>query len=90
MTNYGAAYVIEDDQLVITNVFPVDADWDGYRFHGYCRPTLTEIKAAGFETGCEQDTMKSNQQLRHNILYVVFYVAILVVLCLDMFVWRPN
>ena len=31
-----------------------------------------------------------NQQLRHNILYVVFYVAILVVLCLDMFVWRPN
>jgi len=30
------------------------------------------------------------KQLRHNILYVVFYVAILVVLCLDMFVWRPN
>ena len=31
-----------------------------------------------------------NQQLRHNILYVVFCMAILVVLCLDMFVWRPN
>jgi hypothetical protein len=30
------------------------------------------------------------KQLRTNILYVVFYVAILVVLCLDMFVWRPN
>ena len=56
-TNYGAAYVIEDDQLVITNVFPVDADWDGYRFHGYCRPTLAEIKAAGFETGCEPHTI---------------------------------
>jgi len=31
-----------------------------------------------------------SKQLRHNILYFVFYVAILVVLCLDMFVWRPG
>jgi len=49
MQNYGATYVIEDDQLVITNVFPVPEDWDGYRFHGYCRPTAEEIAQAGFE-----------------------------------------
>ena len=49
MQAYGATYSIEDDQLVITHVFPVDADWDGYRFHGYCRPTAEEIAEAGYE-----------------------------------------
>ena len=49
MKNYGATYTIENDVLVITNVFPVSEDWDGYRFHGYCRPTVDEIRAAGFE-----------------------------------------
>jgi hypothetical protein len=49
MQNYGATYTIEDDVLVITNVFPVSEDWDGYQFHGYCRPTVEEIQAAGFE-----------------------------------------
>ena len=49
MKKYGATYIIEDGQLVITNVFPVSEDWDGYRYHGYCRPTEEEIRAAGFE-----------------------------------------
>lgn len=49
MQNYGATYVIEEGQLVITNVFPVSDDWDGYRFNGYCRPTADEIRDAGFE-----------------------------------------
>jgi hypothetical protein len=49
MQNYGATYTIEDGQLVITNIFLVPDDWDGYRFHGYCRPTVEEIQAAGFE-----------------------------------------
>ena len=49
MQNYGATYTIEDDVLVITHVFPVSDDWDGYRFTGYCRPTAEEIRAAGFE-----------------------------------------
>jgi hypothetical protein len=48
MQNYGATYTVEDGVLVITSVFPVDADWDGYRFHGYCRPTVEEIRAAGY------------------------------------------
>lgn len=46
--NYGATYVIENGKLIITSVFPVDSDWDGYRFHGYCRPTPDEIRAAGY------------------------------------------
>ena len=46
---FGATYEIVDDQLVITNVFPVPWDWDGYRFHGYCRPTRQEIIDAGFD-----------------------------------------
>jgi hypothetical protein len=49
---YGACFIVEDDRMVITRVFPVTADWEGYRHSGYCRPTLAEIKAAGFETGC--------------------------------------
>ena len=31
-----------------------------------------------------------SKQQHDNILWLVFYVAILVVLCLDMFVWRPG
>lgn len=46
---YGATYTIENDELEVTSVFPVDADWDGYKFHGYCRPTPAEIKRAGYE-----------------------------------------
>ena len=49
-TNYGATCTTIDGDFVVTNVFPVDENWDGYRFHGYCRPTEEEIKAAGFET----------------------------------------
>ena len=47
---YGATYQKEDGEIVITGVFPVDPDWDGYRFHGYCRPTVDEIRRAGYET----------------------------------------
>lgn len=49
--DYGATFIMEDGEMVITRVFPVTSDWEGYRFTGYCRPTLAEIKAAGFETG---------------------------------------
>jgi hypothetical protein len=31
------------------NVFPVSDDWEGYRPHGYCRPTRQEITDAGFD-----------------------------------------
>ena len=42
---YGATYQLdENDELVITNVFVVPEDWDGYRFAGYCRPTEEEIR----------------------------------------------
>ena len=47
---YGATYQLEDGEMVITGVFPVDADWKGYEFHGYCRPTTEEIRRAGYET----------------------------------------
>lgn len=49
MQNYGATYSTDPDTFgEITNVFPVPDDWDGYRFHGYCRPTADEIQAAGY------------------------------------------
>lgn len=51
-TNYGATCATIDGEFTVTSVFPVPADWEGYRFSGYCRPTLAEIKAAGFETDC--------------------------------------
>ena len=38
----------------------------------------------------EQLTTEQYKKICANILYVVFCMAILVVLCLDMFVWRPN
>ena len=49
-TNYGATCATIDGEFTVTHVFPVPADWDGYRFSGYCRPTAEEIRAAGFET----------------------------------------
>jgi predicted metal-dependent hydrolase len=27
----------------VTSLFPVNADWDGYRFHGYDRATRAEV-----------------------------------------------
>lgn len=45
---YGATYTMVEDELEITNVFPVDADWKGYEFGGYCRPTRAEIRRAGY------------------------------------------
>ena len=45
---FGATYVIEDGELVITGVFPVEPGWDGYRHHGYCVPTSEELAAAGY------------------------------------------
>lgn len=43
--NYGATYCTEsgEDFGKITAIFEVDADWDGYRFHGYCVPTKEDI-----------------------------------------------
>jgi len=38
----------------------------------------------------EQWTREQLQSVRTNILQFVFYVAILVVLCFDMFYWRPG
>lgn len=59
---YGATYTIIDDELEVTNVFPVGADWRGYEFSGYCRPTSEEVKAAGYSLleksdagGCNSD-----------------------------------
>jgi hypothetical protein len=38
----------------------------------------------------EQWTREQLQSVRTNILWLVFYVAILVVLCFDMLYWRPG
>jgi hypothetical protein len=38
----------------------------------------------------EQWTAEQVNSIRTNILWCIFYVAILVVLCFDMFVWRPG
>jgi hypothetical protein len=46
---FGATYIIENGELVITGVFPVEPDWQGFRHHGYCRPTAQEIVEAGYE-----------------------------------------
>jgi hypothetical protein len=42
---YGATYSTDPgpDFGRITSVFEVEADWDGYRFHGYCRATPEEF-----------------------------------------------
>ena len=38
----------------------------------------------------EQWTREQYKSVRTNILWLVFYVAILVVLCFDMLYWRPG
>jgi hypothetical protein len=45
---YGATCAVIDGTWVITHIFPVAAVDDGWRFHGYCRPTRAEIEAAGY------------------------------------------
>ena len=46
---YGATYTIDENgETVIGSVFPVDPDWEGYRFHGYCRPSKEDIRQAGY------------------------------------------
>lgn len=47
--HFGATYSTESHNFgEITSVFVVDADWDGYRFHGYCRPSAADIAAFGY------------------------------------------
>jgi hypothetical protein len=38
----------------------------------------------------EQLTREQYKKIRTNILWCIFYVAILSVLYLDLYVWRPN
>jgi hypothetical protein len=46
---YGATYSIDPENFgEITAIFEVNANWDGYRFHGYCVPTSEELAAAGY------------------------------------------
>lgn len=46
---YGATYSTDRENFgEITSIFVVGADWDGYRFHGYCVPTAIEVAAAGY------------------------------------------
>ena len=46
---YGATYSTDEHNFgEIVNVFEVDADWEGYRFHGYCRLTASEVAEAGY------------------------------------------
>jgi hypothetical protein len=47
---YGATYSTDPESFgEITVIFEVAADWDGYRFHGYCVPTSEELAAAGYD-----------------------------------------
>jgi len=49
MTYFGATYSTDPENFgEITAIFEVAADWDGYRFHGYCVPTSDELAAAGY------------------------------------------
>ena len=43
---YGATYNTESGEEFgkITSVFQVDADWGGYRHHGYCWPTQEQVE----------------------------------------------
>ena len=46
---FGATYSTESHNFgEINHIFVVDADWDGYRFHGYCVPTAAEVAAFGY------------------------------------------
>lgn len=52
-TAYGATYSTHPDTFgVITAIFPVPPEWDGYRYHGYCRPTPEEVAAFLSSTPC--------------------------------------
>lgn len=43
---YGATYSTDPDTFgEITAIFNVEPEWDGYRYHGYCRPTPEEVAA---------------------------------------------
>ena len=46
-TYYGATYCTEsgEDFGKITAIFEVADNWDGYRFHGYCRPSAEDVAA---------------------------------------------
>jgi hypothetical protein len=48
LLEYGARCAVIDGEWVVTHVYPVPWDWDGYMFHGYCRPMAAEIEAAGY------------------------------------------
>ena len=46
---FGATYSTEAHNFgTITSIFVVDDDWDGYRFHGYCRPSVDEVARFGY------------------------------------------
>jgi len=46
---YGATYSTDFENFgEIIAIFEVDANWDGYLFHGYCVPTSEELAAAGY------------------------------------------
>ena len=43
---FGATYSTEKENFgEILAVFEVPADWQGYRFHGYCWPSQKEVDA---------------------------------------------
>jgi hypothetical protein len=64
-THYGATCATIDGDFVITSVFPVEADWGGCAFVGYCRPTRAEIKQAGYETDCVSVFALAVEQEKH-------------------------
>ena len=39
---FGGTYEFVDGVSVLTNVFPVESDWEGYRFNGYCKVSKEE------------------------------------------------
>lgn len=45
-TFWGATYNTEPGPQYgeITDVFEVESDWQGFRYHGYCVPTPFEMK----------------------------------------------
>jgi hypothetical protein len=59
---YGATYAVVDGEFTVTHVFPVQWDWDGFRFVGYCRPTTEEITDAGYNPDADADPDEYNAQ----------------------------
>jgi hypothetical protein len=42
---YGATYSTNPESFgKIISVFEVSPDWNGFQFHGYCRPTFEEVE----------------------------------------------